>query len=161
MKELHRNRVSKSVQRFLFSQLSNLSAHGDRLRSVFSCQILQSYSAQRRPYCALCWILRMMPKLMSHRAWHRVTLKNLKKLTEVAKVGEIRLQRINIPFRREHTLSSLSLHCQTEKIQKFRIQFLQGQVNMTEIVEEYSIIIYNIYIIYNNTTISQSGVWQP
>ena len=48
-----------------------------------------------------------------------------------------------------------------EKIQKFRIQFLQGQVNMMEIVEEYSIIIYNIYIIYNNTTISQSGVWQP
>ena len=47
------------------------------------------------------------------------------------------------------------------KIQKFRIQFLQGQVNMMEIVEEYSIIIYNIYIIYNNTTISQSGVWQP
>ena len=42
-----------------------------------------------------------------------------------------------------------------EKIQKFRIQFLQGQVNMMEIVEEYSI------IIYNNTTISQSGVWQP
>ena len=39
-----------------------------------------------------------------------------------------------------------------EKIQKFRIQFLQGQVNMMEIVEEYSIIIYNIYIIYNNTT---------
>ena len=48
-----------------------------------------------------------------------------------------------------------------EKIQKFRIQFLQGQVNMMEIVEEYYIIIYNIYIIYNNTTISQSGVWQP
>ena len=48
-----------------------------------------------------------------------------------------------------------------EKIQKFRIQFLQGQVNMMEIVEEYSIIIYNINIIYNNTTISQSGVWQP
>ena len=47
------------------------------------------------------------------------------------------------------------------KIQKFRIQFLQGQVNMMEIVEEYSIIIYNIYIIYNNTTISQSDVWQP
>ena len=34
-----------------------------------------------------------------------------------------------------------------EKIQKFRIQFLQGQVNMMEIVEEYSII-YIIYIIY-------------
>ncbi len=34
-----------------------------------------------------------------------------------------------------------------EKIQKFRIQFLQGQVNMMEIVEEYSIIIYNIYYI--------------
>ena len=48
-----------------------------------------------------------------------------------------------------------------EKIQKFRIQFLQGQVKMKEIVEEYSIIIYNIYIIYNNTTISQSDVWQP
>ena len=48
-----------------------------------------------------------------------------------------------------------------EKIQKFRIQFLQGQVKMKEIVEEYSIIIYNIYIIYNNTSISQSGVWQP
>ena len=48
-----------------------------------------------------------------------------------------------------------------EKIQKFRIQFLQGQVNMMEIVEEDSIIIYNIYIIYNNTTISQSDVWQP
>ena len=30
-----------------------------------------------------------------------------------------------------------------------------------EVVEEYSIIIYNIYIIYNNTTIPQSGVWQP
>ena len=49
----------------------------------------------------------------------------------------------------------------SEKIQKFRIQFLQGQVKMKEIVEEYSIIIYNIYIIYNNTTISQSDVWQP
>ena len=48
-----------------------------------------------------------------------------------------------------------------EKIQKFRIQFLQGQVNMMEIVEEYSIIIYNIYIIYNNTTISQSGYGSP
>ena len=35
-----------------------------------------------------------------------------------------------------------------EKIQKFRIQFLQGQVNMMEIVEEYYIIIYNIYILY-------------
>ena len=48
-----------------------------------------------------------------------------------------------------------------EKIQKFRIQFLQRQVKMMEIVEEYSIIIYNIYIIYNNTPFSQSGVWQP
>ena len=34
-----------------------------------------------------------------------------------------------------------------EKIQKFRIQFLQGQVKMKEIVEEYSII-YIIYILY-------------
>ena len=33
-----------------------------------------------------------------------------------------------------------------EKIQKFRIQFLQGQVKMKEIVEEYSIIIYNIIL---------------
>ena len=32
-------------------------------------------------------------------------------------------------------------------IQKFRIQFLQGQVKMKEIVEEYSII-YIIYILY-------------
>ena len=29
---------------------------------------------------------------------------------------------------------------------------------MMEMVEEYYIIIYNIYIIYNNTTIPQSGV---
>ena len=61
-----------------------------------------------------------------------------------------------------HTIySKACMGMYKEKIQKFRIQFLQGQVNMMEIVEEYSIIIYNIYIIYNNTTISQSGVWQP
>ena len=60
-----------------------------------------------------------------------------------------------------HTIYSKACMGMYEKIQKFRIQFLQGQVNMMEIVEEYSIIIYNIYIIYNNTTISKSGVWQP
>ena len=68
----------------------------------------------------------------------------------------------NLPYLQTINESELGILRSREwKIQKFRIQFLQGQVNMMEIVEEYSIIIYNIYIIYNNTTISQSDVWQP